>query len=126
MTTSTLPGEVFVPILGWEETHQVSNKGTVLSRGRPLKPFMNNGYWRVNLKSKGVTKLATVHRLVGLHFLPHTGENRHLFICHKNDIRDRCSVEDLFVGSRSDNIKDAWNNGLFAHRKTGNRFTVSS
>jgi hypothetical protein len=125
MTTLTSLSEIFVPVQGWEDTHQVSNKGRVLSKGKPLKPFMNNGYWCINLKSKGVAKLATVHRLVGTHFLPHTGENRHLCICHKNDIRTNCSVEYLFVGTRGDNIKDAWNNGLFDHRRHGNRFTVS-
>ena len=121
--TSTLHSETFVPIKGWEKTHQVSNKGTILSKGKPLKPFLNNGYWKVNLKSKGRVKSVCVHRLVGLHFLPHTGENRDLFICHKDDIRNRTSVENLFVGSRSDNLRDAWSNGLLTHRKTKNRFS---
>ena len=117
--------EVFVPVTGWEATHQISSKGTVLSRGRPLKPFKVNGYWYVNLKANGVAKLTGIHRLVGTHFLPHTGVDRHLFICHRDDIRDRCEVKDLYIGTRTDNMKDAWKNGKWDHRTTGNRFTVS-
>ncbi len=125
MTTSISPSEVFVPITGWEKSHQISNKGRVFSRGKPLKPFMNNGYWCVNLKANGVAELVRIHRLVGTHFLPHTGVDRHLFICHRDDIRDRYEVKDLFIGTRTDNMKDAWKNGKWNHRIAGNRFTVN-
>lgn len=61
--------EEWLPITGFEGTHQISNTGKVLSVKfqKVMSPFINNsGYERVTLKRSKFY----VHRLVALHFVP--------------------------------------------------------
>lgn len=59
-------------IIGYEN-YSISEDGKVFnSRGREIKPFINNchkGYLRVTLSSKGKSKNFHVHRLVAQHYL---------------------------------------------------------
>lgn len=66
-------------------TYSVSNFGEVRNNntGRILKPTDNgDGYLFINLSKNGIRKNFTIHRLVGLHFLPNW-DNKET-IDHKN------------------------------------------
>lgn len=79
MTTETLDAlEVWKPVPGWEDSHEVSNLGRVRSlprignrwKGRVLKtPATPKGYAQVNLCLSGLTEHVEVHRLVLLAFV---------------------------------------------------------
>ena len=74
--------EQWRPIEEYEGLYEVSNMGRVKSleridknnhlvKGKILKPvMMKNGYLRVDLSKEGKHKMFSVHRLVGMTFIP--------------------------------------------------------
>ena len=61
--------EVWLPVRGYENSHEVSNLGQVRSARTVLRQRMGNGYWMVDLKINGTRKTQTVHALVASAFL---------------------------------------------------------
>ena len=116
----TEPGEVFLPVEG-APSYLVSNRGRVFSSprkgvrtGRFLKPSRHKDSYYYTVRVGG--KHISLHTLVGRHFLPHTGAG---LICHKQEnlsVSEINCVENLWVGTPSDNISDAFRKG----RKTSN------
>ena len=69
--------EIWKDIPGYEGLYQVSNLGNVKSvhwnhsnKIRTIKPFNNNGYWRVVLYKDRMHKKFLVHVLVAKSFIP--------------------------------------------------------
>lgn len=59
--------EVWKPVLGWEETHKVSDRGRIRSllTGNILKPTpTSNGYLCVTLNAHGIQTWRLVHQIV--------------------------------------------------------------
>lgn len=101
--------EIWKDVVGYEGLYQVSNKGRVKSaprqlplptgalykrKERMLTPYVcNNGYYVVLLRAYGKQKLATIHRLVAIAFIP----NPHNlpFINHKDENRLNNNVDNL-------------------------------
>ena len=68
-----MENENWKDIAGYEGLYSISSYGIVMSHrsGRCLKPIITKfGYARVHLAKDGITKTATVHRLVTLAFIP--------------------------------------------------------
>ena len=61
--------EEWLDIEGYEQVYQVSNKGRVRSINGIVKQHLNQGYYKVVLKFKKVSKTFLVHRLVAMQFV---------------------------------------------------------
>ena len=105
--------------LKYDETYSVSVWGQLMNHktGRVLKPqIRTGGHYRVNLHGKDMS----VHRLVGLCFLPHT-DIEGLQIDHINRIRTDNRAENLRWVTPSQNSR---NNDSTNITKHGNGFQV--
>ena len=113
--------EIWKPVVGYEGTYEVSNRGRVRSidrinyrgvklKGVELTQFRTpHGYVRVGLCKFGKTRTTLVHPLVLEAFVgprPEGSDCRHL-----NDKPDDNRVENLAWGSRSQNQYDSVRNG---------------
>ena len=111
----TEPGEVFVPV---EEAPSflISNKGRLYNTKTKRFRKPNNRTGTYYYYFPGVEgKTYETHSLVGRHFLPHTGG----LILHKEENLSYPEInflENLWVGTVSDNAKDAFSKG----RRTSN------
>ena len=76
-----------------------------------LKQFVGQWHCRVVLMKEGVRNDVFVHRLVASAFLWVDVEfNWKNLICHKNDVGTDNRVENLYIGTYSDNNKDTVRN----------------
>lgn len=106
--TISLEGEIWRPVVGYEESYEVSNKGRVKSliRGKGiLKPDKHsNGYISVELfrGKEAKHKRILIHRLVALAFIPNP--NNLPFVNHKDESRDNNCVENLEWITHRDNL----------------------
>ena len=110
-----MKSEVFVSVEG-EKDFLISNKGRLYNTKtkRFRKPHNRRGTYVYNTGRLN-NKSYELHSLVGRHFLPHTGG----LICHKEEelsFPEINFVENLWVGTESDNAKDAFSKG----RRTSN------
>ena len=65
--------EIWKDIEGFEDHYKISNLGNVYGkkRKRNLKPSLNShGYYHISLWKNGKEKKMSIHRLIGLHFIP--------------------------------------------------------
>lgn len=100
---SDLEGEIWVPVLGWEEWYSISNKGRLkghydsrktLKQDRLIKPKINtSGYHAYRLCINGNMKDALFHRLVGHAFIPNPDNKPQ--INHIDFIKTNNCVENL-------------------------------
>ena len=108
--------EAWRPVKGYEDSYEVSDKGSVRSidridsggrrlDGRTLKPSNNgNGYIQVALSKNGKLKTHRIHHLVAQAFLLNPYAYSH--VRHKNDIKSDNVVENLAWGTHLDNMAD--------------------
>lgn len=96
--------EEFKPVAGYEGLYEVSNRGRIYSirSGKILRPKSNGrGYLQVTLAGNGGHKMAYVHRLVAIAFLPDTGEE----VNHKDENVQNNAVENLEWCTRHYNLR---------------------
>ena len=105
--------EEFRDIPWYEWLYQVSNLWNVISlnfnrtwESKKLKNTINKK-WYVNVWLKN--KSYRVHRLVAQAFLWLDIDNKHILICHKNDIKIDNRVDNLFLWTAKDNAIDCKN-----------------
>ena len=123
--------EIWKPINGFELSYSVSSIGRVKALKRQVKhnyggfsikseriltPLNINGYSRVVLCKNNEQFFKSVHRLVGIAFIPNP-ENKP-FINHKNGVKNDNRVENLEWCTCQENIIHAYKNGL---SKKGNK-----
>ncbi len=110
-------GEEVKPI---SKYNYVTNKGRVWSSWwwKWNKPYLSKNppgyYWRINYTKKSID----IHTLVGRNFLPEYREG--LLILHRDETLsypEICSVENLWVGTYTDNNRDA----VKKQRASGNK-----
>jgi hypothetical protein len=106
-----MKSEVFVSVVG-EPDFLISNKGRVYNKKtkRFRKPTKRKGTYYF-MTGKLNNKTYTLHVLVGRHFLPHTGTG---LILHKEENLSDAeinSVENLWVGTYSENTRDGFSKG---------------
>lgn len=123
--------ETWKHIQGWPD-YKVSSLGRIKSRmahggfgayptpWRIIKGFIKDGYKKVVLRRLGFSKKMPVHKLMLLTFKGPPPEGKP-FALHKDDIKLNNSLENLYWGSKSDNMKDAYRNG----RKMGIAYVSS-
>jgi len=114
-TYDNLSGEVWVTV---ENNTEISNLGRVgkinTSAHRVYETHeicRSNGYPILNINKQK----RYLHILVFKAFYPDEYENKpdgHM-VCHKNDNKLDCSIDNLYLGSASNNTIDAHNNGKF-------------
>lgn len=98
--------EEWRPVVGYEGRYEVSSFGRMRSVPymRILKPFLGGeGYYRIGLKTKGVSKNLTIHRIVASAFLSHDP----LLDCVNHKDRDRLNnrLENLEWVTRMQNTQ---------------------
>lgn len=120
-----LPGEIWRPILGYEDLYAVSNYGRIKSltfhsnhRFFPkerLRRLMitQRGYCRVSLCKEHKVKVFFVHRLVAAAFLPPPPTNQHTQINHIDGIQGNNHVSNLEWVTPEGNIAHAHSFNLF-------------
>lgn len=133
------------PVIGFEDSYEVSDHGHVRSiprtvgaangktknlKSRPLPGYATkSGHKYVDLYRERKRTKAAVHRLVLEAFVgpaPHGHEG-----CHRNDDPADNRVQNLYWGTRSDNLRDAVRNGKHAysrrdHCTRGHKYTPES
>lgn len=120
-----LDGEIFKPIIGYENIYKISNYGRVVSLTKEncyqekLKSFeLCKGYPRVSLWNNGKGKHFFIHRLVAEAFIPNPDNKPH--INHINGIKTDYSINNLEWCTPKENIEHSIRTGLAgtnSHRK---------
>jgi len=111
----------------FEGLYKIYDDGRVfgIKRNKFLKPYINNGYYQVDLYKNGKRKFIKIHKLVATHFI---GERPiGLDIDHKDRDKLNNNVSNLRYVSRSENEKNRYVYGKIPHRhisKCGNGFRV--
>ncbi|MNJ09639.1 hypothetical protein D3C77_37860 [compost metagenome] len=80
--------------------------------GKWLKGCLHKHGYKMYCLPKGNGKFGYVlaHRLVALAFIPNP--NNHPLVCHRDDDPTNNHVSNLYWGTKSSNLKDAYKNGL--------------
>lgn len=129
--------EIWKDIPWWEWKYQVSSLGNVLSykmnKPKLLSQFNNNKWYKVvHLYDKSICHPYQAHRLVALAFLwltpvKYIDHKTSLCVCHKDDNPSNNRVDNLFLGTHTDNMRDmirkwrgnqpSWKNHIFFWRR---------
>jgi hypothetical protein len=122
--------EIWKDIKGYEGIYQISNKGRVRSLDRTINTkngtrnklgvirssYVNDtGYTVVALTVNKKRKVYSIHRLIGIHFIPNP-ENK-ITINHKNGIKTDNRIENLEWNTYKENNLHAFANGLMPKPK---------
>lgn len=114
--------ETWKPIIGFEDSYEISNYGNVKSIDRIvpttnrhkkehiMKPSVKKGYLVIRLQYLGKNKYSLIHRLVAEHFLIKQYENHE--VNHIDGNKKNNYVNNLEWVSRSDNHIHAHQLGL--------------
>ena len=112
--------EIWKPIKGYEDTHDVSNLGRVrrsltapirgsTKRGRILKGDAATGYIRVTLRSDAKSDRKLLHRLVANAFLDGMPRQH---VNHKDGNKLNNRLDNLEYVTDQENVRHAWRMGL--------------
>lgn len=126
--------EIFKDIKDYEGYYQISNKGRVKSLSRYrynhqgqqevkekiLKPYICNGYYKVNLRKDGRTKNLYIHRLVAETFLNLRNYSAKYQVDHIDNNRLNNDVDNLQIITQAENIKKQMLNMLSNYEKYKN------
>lgn len=109
-----MENEVWKPVVGYEWLYEVSSRGSVKSlfyRRTKDEAILSQNItrlWYANIKLKWHKNLF-VHRLVWASFLWLDLNDRKQCVLHKDDNPLNNTVDNLFIGNHSDNMKDMTN-----------------
>ena len=120
-------GKTVKPIVGYEDRYVVSDDGDVWSIKRnvfchgeivethkphKLKPSIDSrGYFVVNLYNGKNRKSKKVHNIVAEAFIANPQKKK--CACHVDNNKRNNSVDNLYWGTDSENLKQAWRDGLY-------------
>lgn len=123
-------------VRGHRQRYKVSDDGQVYSirrqrmgkggkpvwcGGRRLKPFLDGGYWFVNLCRNGKWRKTAVHILVARAFIPNPSNLPE--VNHKDGIKSNCHVTNLEWVTRQGNSDHASVMGLLTGNRNGRKLT---
>lgn len=118
------PGEVIVPINGYEGLYSVTSHGRVWShrRGKFRKSCLDkDGYPFIFLSVKGKQKFYRNHRLVAIHYIPNISDKPE--VNHKDGDKTNCKYDNLEWSTSQENTNHAMVNGL-KYKKTSKYYGV--
>jgi hypothetical protein len=96
--------------------YKISDSGLIENmKGKILKPYMCNGYYRVHLYSNGKFKRFLVHRLVALHFLGEPEKDKE--VNHIDGNKQNNKLENLEWITKSENQRHSYRTGLHNREK---------
>ncbi len=101
--------EIWKDIAGYEGLYQVSNLGRVKSLKKEIIMKVNpdkNGYLTLCLSVNRKESNKRIHRLVAEAFIPNPKNLP--YVCHKDDNPENNSVDNLWWGTHTDNVRDMW------------------
>lgn len=118
-----LPGEIWLPVVRWEEFYRVSSCGRIkslaridaLGRAQPeriLKPYIHpkDGYARIKFAANGtVTNPTPVHQIVAEAFLGPCPPGQE--VCHNDGNPANCTPGNLRYDTHSANLRDKRQHG---------------
>lgn len=102
------------PVRGYEDYYTISENGDVYSirRGRTLSARpTNKGYLVVEFWVAGKRKVKHIHRLIAEAFIPNP--NNKPEVNHIDGDKVNNSINNLSWVTKSEQMKHAWNTGLF-------------
>ena len=96
----------FVDVTGYEGLYKINKEGDVWSckRKRLLKISINKGYKSIVLSKNNTINNYSIHRLIGINFIPNPNNNP--FIDHINRIRTDNRIENLRWVTRCENCQN--------------------
>jgi hypothetical protein len=113
--------EIWKDIKNYEELYQISNFGRIkrLKNNRTmkekiLKPYINNGYYKLLLYKKGISKRYSVSRLVSMNFIPNPKNKPQVNHIDGNKLNNK--VDNLEWCTISENQKHAFKLGLNSNK----------
>ncbi len=137
LAQSLQAGEHAQYIPGYEGVYAATTRGRIYSFARPgtrarfLTPSADarQGYLKVNLSLAGVVKTQKVHRLVALTFIGPIPDD--MVVRHLNDDPSDVRLENLAIGTYSENGHDAVRNGRhpgarMTHCSRGHEYTAEN
>ena len=117
------------PIKGYEDRYVISKAGDIFSIKRNIychgkiiethKPYKlkpskdKSGYLVVNLYDGSGRKSKKLHNLVARNFIENP--NGYKCVCHKDNVKENCNVDNLYWGSDMQNNHQARKDGLFGN-----------
>lgn len=83
------------------------------ARGIILTPVIGtNGYLSVSIYYEGNRKTVDIHKLVAETFIMENYAAKGLVCMHKDNNKTNCHIDNLCIGTYSQNNKDAYSDGL--------------
>lgn len=134
--------ETWLPVVGYESTHLVSNMGSVKSLPRTwicgkyksvrfkgeviLTPIVHTqGYLRINMHFNGIRKFIPIHRMVAEAYIPNPMNKRE--VNHKYGNKKDNRVSQLEWVTKSENNKHAYEFGLNgAHKRKAKKYFITN
>lgn len=110
--------EIWKPVVGYEETHEVSNLGMVrrkMLHGKPVcrilsQSISKTGYHRVTLSDKEKVKILPVHRIVAGAFIQNPKNLPQ--VNHKNGDKSDNTAQNLEWVTSKENVEHSIRTGL--------------
>ena len=112
-----LPADA-VPVYNSSNDYFICRDSTIYSfnankQGTVLKPQIGtNGYYYVNITYNQEVKSVNLHKLVAETFIMKDYTSAGLVCMHKDNDKTNCHVDNLCIGTYSQNNKDAYADGL--------------
>jgi hypothetical protein len=121
--------EVWKSVLGYAGRYEVSDEGGIWSvtKNRPMTPYVHaSGYLAVGLWDGEKCTTTYVHRIVAASFVRRPDDG--VEVCHRDGKPLNNAAENLYWGTRADNMRDAVRHGTHhqsgkTHCKRGHEFT---
>lgn len=115
--------EIWKDIPWYEWLYQISSLWNIKSinynhtkKSKVLSPWDIWKYYNICLSKYKRIKVFSVHRLVAQSFLWLDINDKKMFVCHKDDDGHNNRIDNLFLWTNSDNIKDCvkkWKNNSY-------------
>lgn len=111
--------EEWKDIKGYEGLYQVSNMGRIKSlknnKETILKPYrVSTGYYKIDLRKKGVRKIKPIHRLIADAFIDNPDSLTD--VNHIDGNKANNTILNLEWTTRADNIKHSYKHKLHVHK----------
>lgn len=119
-----MEGEIWKPIIGYENLYKISNMGNIFSIAKNRKltlKLREPGYYQIILYNQGKFKAFSIHRLVALHFIKNPLKKPQVNHIDGNKLNNR--VDNLEWNTASENTSHAYEKGLIISSKGEGRPT---